>query len=118
MENAKIIILLVGLFLAVAIPVAIAVIDIWSAPVEVTVVDEYTITITDPLDGTMSDTYTFTGVLKKNGVAEVGATVELFIDSGGGFVTTGLTDTTDGSGAYSITWTPSVAGTFTFKTFA
>jgi len=115
MENAKIILALSTLFLAVAVPVAIAVVfNVWSPPVEVTVVDEIALTISDPPDGKMSDTYTFTGILTKNGVPEVGATVTLYIDD----VTTGLTDITDGSGAYSITWTPSVAGTFTFKTFA
>ena len=87
---------------------------------EVTVnVSDYTLTVTDPADGTIYDTYTFSGSLQLDGSSVSGKTVTLYVKpSGGAYSTTGLTDVTDSMGGYSMTWTPSSAGTYTFKTMA
>lgn len=87
---------------------------VWSGEVTVTVSD-YTLTISDPPDGTVAETFTFDGTLNADGSHVSGKTVTLYVDDGGGYVSTGLTDTTDAMGAYSITWTPSSSGTYTFK---
>lgn len=118
-SNLKIALTLTTIFIAIAIPVAvIASTFIWSPEITVTVSPEpeYQLTISQPPDGTTADTYTFTGVLTVDGSPMQDETVTLYIDEGVGFVTTGLTDTTAVDGSYSITWTPSVSGTFTFKT--
>lgn len=111
-ENLKIALMLCSLFLAVAIPVTIAALQIWSPEVTVTV-SEYTLTITDPPDGTTLDTFTFTGFLTLDGSPVEGETVTLYIDG----VATTDTDITASDGSYSITWTPTASGTFTFKTY-
>ena len=111
--SKKRLILIIGIITSILIivPAAIAITLINSPEVSVTV-DAYTLTISDPADGTTNSTYIFSGVLNKNGVAQVGATVTLF--KGG--VSTELTAITDAAGGYSILWTPTVAGTFIFKT--
>lgn len=88
--------------------------QIWSNEVSVEV-SEYTLTINDPPDGSTFDTYTFTGTLNLGGDAVSGTTVTLYVDDGGGYVSTGLSDVTDAMGGYSIDWTPSSAGTYKFK---
>lgn len=109
----KIILLLSAIFLAVAIPVAIAVIGVWSPSVDVTVT-EYELTINDPPDGTTLDTYTFTGILTLDGVPVQNELVTLHVNN----VATAFTDTTDVNGAYTIIWSTLVAGTYSFKTYA
>ncbi|MDH5691203.1 MAG: hypothetical protein OEY81_07240 [Candidatus Bathyarchaeota archaeon] len=88
-----------------------------SQEVEV-IVSAYSLTITDPEDGTIYDTYTFTGALTLDGVVVSDKTVTLYISSDDGttYVSTGQTDTTTIEGTYSISWTPTTAGTFKFKT--
>jgi len=115
MENAKIIITLATIFSIIAVPIAVfALTQIWSNEVTVTVSD-HIFTVVKPADGSKYITYTFSGSLMLGANPVVGKTVALFIDDGGGYVTTGLSDTTASDGSYSIVWTPSVAGTFTFK---
>ena len=95
-----------------------AVTDVWSPSVSVTVNDTYTLTLTDPADGNLSTTYIFTGVLNKNGLAQIGKTVTLYISTDSTtYSSTGTSTTTDGAGGYSISWTPTTAGTFQFKAF-
>jgi len=95
----------------IATPIIVAAYFVWSTEVEVTV-SAYTLTISDPPDGTTFDTYTFTGTLTLGGSPVSGEVVTLYVDD----VATTLTDITATDGSYSITWTPSGAGTFTFKT--
>ena len=90
--------------------------QVWSNEVTVEVGEGYTLTISDPADGSVSDTYTFTGTLNNNGVAVSGTTVTLYVDSGGGYSATGLTDVTDAMGGYSMIWAPTVSGSYSFKT--
>jgi len=110
-ENLKIALLLTLILVAVATPIIAVANYIWSMEVQVTV-GEYTLTISDPPDGTTLDTYTFNGTLTLNGSPISGEVVTLYMDD----VSTGLTDITAVDGSYSIAWTPSGAGTFTFKT--
>ena len=112
---------IIALSIAIAslgITVYAAVTDVWSPSVSVTVSDTYTLTLTDPADGNLSTTYIFTGVLNKNGLAQIGKTVTLYISADGTtYSSTGTSTTTDGAGGYSISWTPTTAGTFQFKAF-
>jgi len=113
-ENLKIALLLTLILVAVATPIIAVANYIWSMEVDVTVTEpsEPVLTINDPPDGTTLDTYTFNGTLTLDGVPISGEVVTLYMNN----ATTGLTDITAVDGSYSIAWTPSGAGTFTFKT--
>lgn len=87
---------------------------IWSNEVDVEVTD-YSLTLSvDSTKGAVNSTFTFTGTLSTDGTSISGATITLFKDD----VSTGLTDITDLNGDYSIAWSTSVKGNYTFKTKA
>jgi len=97
---------------------AYAAVAVWSDSVEVVVSDDYSLTVTDPPDGTTGDTYLFSGTLNKNGIAQTGKTVTLYLSTDDtNFNPTTFSTTSDGAGGYSILWSPSTSGTFYFKAY-
>lgn len=71
----------------------------------------YSVTMIPPANGTISDTYIFTGTVTADGSPLAGATVTLFVDG----VATAYTDNTDGAGHFSITWPIATPGTYITK---
>lgn len=102
--------ILIATFLIALTVTVVALTQIWSNEVTV-VVSDYVFTVSDPADGTIHDTYTFSGSLTLGGSPVEGQTVELYVDD----IATALTDVTDVSGLFSIDWSTSVAGTYDFK---
>lgn len=68
----------------------------------------------DKTQGYIGDTFIFYGTLTGNGMPISGATVTLYKDD----VSTGLSDTTDDNGNYSIPWTADEVGSHNFFTEA
>jgi len=82
-----------------------------SPTVTVTVTD-YELTISNVNTCRVTETITFSGILSLNGSPVPDETVELYKDN----VATGLTDITASDGAYSIVWSATENGTFSFYT--
>lgn len=94
--------------------IAYALTTVWSNEVQVEV-QNYILTLNvDSSSGPVNSTFTFTGALSLGGSPVSGKNVTLFKDD----VTTGLTAVTAGDGSYSIAWSTSVVGNYTFKTKA
>jgi len=94
--------------------IAYALTTIWSNEVQVEV-QNYILTLNvDSGSGSVNSTFTFTGALSLGGSGVSGKTVELYKDN----VATGLTNVTAVDGSYSIMWSTSQNGTYTFKTKA
>ena len=98
------------LIAAMILATVYAIYEIWSNEVEVTV-SEYTLELNDLPNGTIFDTYTFTGSLKLGEVGVPRETVTLYVDDS----STGLTDVTAPDGSFSIDWSTTTPGTYTFK---
>jgi hypothetical protein len=98
------------LIVAMILATVYALYEIWSNEVEVTV-SEYTLELNDLPNGTIFDTYTFTGSLKLGEVGVPEETVTLYVNGS----STGLTDVTESDGSFSIDWSTTTPGTYKFK---
>jgi len=79
-------------------------------------VEEYTLTLNvNATTCRVGESIKFSGTLAKEGNPIMGENIELFYSN---HTTTGLTDTTTGSGSYSIVWTATEKGTYSFYTKA
>lgn len=96
---------------------AYATVSLWSNEVIVNV-GAYSLVLNDPADGTTLDEFVFSGALTLDSAGVSGKTVTLHVDDGSGYTSTGLTDVTASDGSFSITWSTSTAGTYSFKVMA
>jgi len=79
-------------------------------------VEEYALTLNvNATTCRVGESIEFSGTLTKGGTPIMGENIELFYSNN---TTTGLTDTTTSSGSYSIVWTATKKGTYSFYTKA
>ena len=87
-----------------------------TSPKVTVTVEEYTLTLNaNATTCRVGEVIEFSGTLTKEGTSIMGETIELFYSN---HTTTGLADTTASDGAYSIVWTATKKGTYSFYTKA